>query len=1213
MMTHASLNNLANAKLELFTGNLLSCGIFMTCAPGTAANSRSVFATTGSPSGSGSGPEKDDDEKKKEEEKKKKEKEEEEKKKKDEEEKEKKKKKEKEEAESEDEEEEDIETTKERIGRMAKSAAESSEKIAEQMKLTEKEQQSPNAEKMRQLNKEMNALNAADAKVDEPTRKYLDELVTSKKIPKGKAKKLLNLDPLDEKFESKFKSIIKGIPGLEATSPEVKKIKELKEKEAEKIKEIDKKLKEAMSKMRELTNELGEFLIKKADQEKAKKRLGTMTGLNLKPGQVLTYHNEEDKEKKEKKKKYATIKEVGFEELEILDDEGNVVKKIPSTTPKVVVESINPETNAIEKDTFNAMEFHEWVDQNDVLEDIDSMDKLKKSIGCEIKKGNIFEFEETINPGTKEATTVSQKVEIKDINDKNLKIYLDKEVITASGKTKELSFDQFAKWFKQKEAVPQIETIEKLRTELSAHREVLNTIYERDAGKYPAIEAKDGEVLYYDDGSNRQFVIKKVDEKGKKIIFDNGQEKTFAGFLSWVKKNEVEKKSPDAEAKKQTELIADPKEKAAKEELVKKNTEKEMEERKKQGEKMPPDAGLPDVEEAAHHSVGALTQLWRNTHFLSINDLGEIGKTIWELIKRRWGRRQKGRVGVVGQMMFGHNAVGAEFKSLAQSAENEEVNHHVHVMETMGIADVKAELHHPPDKDTLKAAITVMCKKGQMRWDDHHFWHALQHLGGKDINPVPPKYLEDIEAIIDGWWGQDTFLEFRRNQDSSYKSVKGGFMENAKRLENDPSGLKGELKRLLFKFIKGEYVNPCQYEAYLAYAIDAGKMGFEDKMFFLLMGVAAQNGKGETLLHLERVAELDGDYLAKVPLIEFFTSPWLPMYNSKGEKIWDAEKGEYKQGRPDVNTFKFWMKKYVLPEIPGGSLENLMSPDQLYWKQEGKQGSVFADFVRDEIAWDPWAKYRAEKASRDPSNWDHDDMDMFVQLMDEGSIEQLLRYSGGARLQVSFTGLKNSFAGLNEFIKRKIIHMNEQAEKGNKEEAQKHYAEVIRMLKAFIRFDAIVSSRYEHGQTTKVRFSDDMFNSKPLCAGDNVIEFINDIRGLVKNISEQVGMGEDYEKLMEKIPTNDKPKGEAQHAVVGSYGGKLQANLQKYIDEQGIEKLAELLSNNKLRGLTNKITDRSADAAAKAEAEAMKAMAAAKPQKAANDNAVDLSDLSEAA
>ena len=76
MMTHAFLKNLAKAKSALFTGNLLSCGLFMTGKPGTAANNRSVFATTGSPSGSGSGPEKDDEEKKKEEEKKNKENEE---------------------------------------------------------------------------------------------------------------------------------------------------------------------------------------------------------------------------------------------------------------------------------------------------------------------------------------------------------------------------------------------------------------------------------------------------------------------------------------------------------------------------------------------------------------------------------------------------------------------------------------------------------------------------------------------------------------------------------------------------------------------------------------------------------------------------------------------------------------------------------------------------------------------------------------------------------------------------------------------------------------------------------------------------------------------------------------------------------------------------------------------------------------------------------
>ena len=151
MMTHASHKLFEHLNPNSF----LSCLASLNTNGSFKINNRQVFATpggTGSGTGSAEKPENEDDKKKDEEEKKKKEEEEEKKKKeKEKEEEEKKKKKEAANDTDEDEpEEDDVETTKERIARMAKSAVESSEKLQEEMKLAEKEKYNPNVKKIRQ-------------------------------------------------------------------------------------------------------------------------------------------------------------------------------------------------------------------------------------------------------------------------------------------------------------------------------------------------------------------------------------------------------------------------------------------------------------------------------------------------------------------------------------------------------------------------------------------------------------------------------------------------------------------------------------------------------------------------------------------------------------------------------------------------------------------------------------------------------------------------------------------------------------------------------------------------------------------------------------------------------------------------------------------------------------------------------------------------------
>lgn len=1087
------------------------------------------------------------------------------------------------------------------IGEQALQAAELTGQYQKMLEGSQEQKESQHAKEMAQLHGEFQAINQEDERIKKPVAKFLDELVFRKKIDRKQADQIARLNPSHKDFKAQWAALTKELP---PDSPEYKKLRRLIDEEHYKQEALDAKFRQLKKKLHEKTMEMNDVITKKIKREKELEAMELKTGLNIQAQQILKFQSERKDEEGKPIVQFAKIKEIKWVEEydDGVDESGKPIKgKYPLPEPRIIIESQNAVSGEIPPEGFTRGEFVKWAERQKVEENIETLQQLRASLNLSEnpKKGDKIEYKKVIGTGKDYKPEYDDvQVEIHNINEKAEppEIELSAPVPTEDGDKKTFSFAEFSKWYKKNEALPSIETLKDLRDKLYARTQVLNQDQTRNSTHYPPIEVKAGEVLYFDDASKKEYVIKEVKEKEKKIIFDKGEKLSFAGFFRWVKKKNVEKKTAEAEAAKASEHETDPAKKKAAHDEAKSEAEKEIEERKKAGEDPHKEHVLPSIEDGAGHSVSYMTQLWRQTHFMSMSDYFEMGKTIYEFVKRKLHRWQHGKVGAVGESMFGllHNipilnGLAPEFKGMFKHAEDEEVQHHIKHMEHQSVMDVKKETQHSPDADTLKAAITVLCKKGQMRWDDHHFWHNLEHWTGVHIRKE--HYREDIEKAIDGKWGPDTFREFRTSQDSSYNSIKDGFKDHATRLDAEPGSLKVQLQKMMSDFLQGKYVNPAQFEEYIDFAIDAGKMNFEDKIFFIIMGIGATNPHGETLLSTDRAAALDGKYLVKVPILEYFTSPWHPMVDENGNKILqlddqgnkipDPDKpGHYKfkQGPPNINAFKKIIREHILPDFgPGATISSIanLPPDKLIWKGDGH----FVDFVRDEMATDEWVRYRVEKASRDPSQWDHDDMDMFIQLLNESGVDQILRYSGGARLQVSFTGLNNSFAGLNDFIKRRIAGYKQAAEKGDNATAAKHYKEMMRMMKAFIRFHATVDRRYEHAnQQGKVRYTEDMYNSSPLCAhGTPVINFIKELNKLVGNMAKDVGMEKEFDQLMEKIEI--KKENEAKYTdqgnLVEKFGNTLQKKVQeKYIDSKNISGLVGILSSAELKGLTKKNVDK---------------------------------------
>ena len=134
---------------------------------------------------------------------------------------------------------------------------------------------------------------------------------------------------------------------------------------------------------------------------------------------------------------------------------------------------------------------------------------------------------------------------------------------------------------------------------------------------------------------------------------------------------------------------------------------------------------------------------------------------------------------------------------------------------------LKEELYKAFSPDWGRAILELLAEKhGEIRWDDRNLWKAINTMTKGKYGKIESEL--DLQPVIDKQWGEGMFHSLKSSNDSKYSNMRSSFMENAERISSDPNntgGLEGALRRMLFRHIRGEYVNPAEYEAYLAYAI----------------------------------------------------------------------------------------------------------------------------------------------------------------------------------------------------------------------------------------------------------------------------------------------------------------------------------------------------------------------------------------------------------
>ncbi len=850
-----------------------------------------------------------------------------------------------------------------------------------------------------------------------------------------------------------------------------------------------------------------------------------------------------------------------------------------------------------------------------------------KEMDVDIRPGMTLEYEDwELDKETQRRKPKIKFVKIKYLDDKT--VQLDTPITIYSPfdhpdpkyhvMKDEMSLGEFAQWLNKKRALPEMTKVD-LEDALVTHFANMNKQYKRKEGCHRPIDLVPGEVIFADAPGNPLFEIRTVGPKA--LTLTNGKHFTFPQFLRWVYQYDMEPYDPSLEGEKVRKYIE--RQNAEKKFLesldtaakrAEKDAERTIEHLRDTGKwrdtlKDLKDKGLEGIHgakkiplkedvlnDAQRKSHSWLRQFANDTELLRLDDIFEMFKVGWEYKKRNWERKQKARYSKVGK---GIPWFGTEFERINQQSETEEMQQFKDSMDQWGIRDIQETLYNTSNSDQAKACFNVLAEKGQIRWDDPKLWKAINNH--TDINHKIPQPMEGMDPYmpfregasqssgqyfngqkidgksaidfipeaIDSIWGESSYIDWKRQNDGALEDGIQKSFNKAEELESDPKntgGIANELAVLLERHMRGEYVDPSEFEGMLRFIIEMGKANGQHKMYYLLMGTSAKDPHGRTIMGWDRVGRFISKYSNNFPPLDYYSA------SNRAPKR-DLETGEIFERQWVRQDFDKLTKPWVNQiRANGGHVPTV--PPQGSW-----------DFLWKEVLTSDAFQMRLEKGIRAAQNMDHDDSPFFIPALKESEIETACAASGGETKKFTVQGYKNGYIGFGlrlKYLNEKVEEEKQFEDKGEVGFSDQYLAKMIASFRSYMRYDSILDYRYRRNEASRLqRFNSNDFKTGCVWDGAHAIQdYRNEMKSVIMEVIEAYGKKDD--EALTKTPftrlesiRGDKEMKKEQDKIenaVENWGPTFEKMI---ISDDGGKKFLEVISKRSKTFMFDKISDQS--------------------------------------
>lgn len=777
-----------------------------------------------------------------------------------------------------------------------------------------------------------------------------------------------------------------------------------------------------------------------------------------------------------------------------------------------------------------------------------------KEMNIELKPGMEIEYDEWVYDKDKQKyIAVPKKVKIKYLDDKTVK--LDREIsifISNDPEDKpkdEVSLGEFSVWLNRNISLPTM-NVDELKIKLNEHYEFMNKKYKRNPDCHDPIVLAKGEVIYADAPGNPLYQITNDPFSEGVVKLSQGMEFTFPQFLKWVYEYGMEPFKPELEANKVKYYMKGSNNSAKKamenaqltqdgflKEGIWRDTFKKLKEKGIKGIAEGPELNIKqDVRNTpmkVSHSF--LREFVHNTYLMDIDSIWQLFKTGKEYYTRNWRRRQKARYSAIGK---GVPWFANEFERINQQAETEEMQQFKEAMDQWGVRQIEETMYTTNNRDQLKACFNTLAEKGQIRWDDRRLWDAINKF--TDINhkiPMPEPGqdpntpfregtgqlfqgidvagkapVDFIPEALDSLWGESSYVSWKRQNDSAMEDGISKSYNKAEELESDPNntgGIAKELQNLLERHLRGEYVDPTEFEGMLRFIVEMGKAGGKHKMYYLLMGTSAKyppgDPNGRSIMGWDRVGRFISKYCNQFPAMDYFSS-------SNTDPKRDATTGEIFTRAWVKRDFDHLTRPWVERFVKTGKADPPSDADKFMWKEV--------------LTSDAFQK-RLEKGIRNAQNIDHDDSPYFIPALKDTEIESACAASGGETKKFTVQGYKNAYIGFG--LRMRSLKDKYDEESGFKAKGQvsfenQYLQKLVTTFQAYMKYDSILDNRYRRGSESRLqRFSSHDYRSGCIWDGNRALQtYKEEMKDLIIQVARAYGEGENSDLIetpFERLPS----------------------------------------------------------------------------------------------
>lgn len=431
--------------------------------------------------------------------------------------------------------------------------------------------------------------------------------------------------------------------------------------------------------------------------------------------------------------------------------------------------------------------------------------------------------------------------------------------------------------------------------------------------------------------------------------------------------------------------------------------------------------------------------IFADIQFVSIMDVIKTFKQMGEDLKRMWERRGASRQAALGLGLTSWipknvpyaGRLQDEFKRRDKEAEQKEVNEWKEKLDEFDSYDLLDMLGQIRNRDQAKAIFILLTERGRMDWNDKKVWATLNAFS---IYNMPIEACENNDVLRDKWihkltseiWDdKDLYTKWRQSNDGAVDSGKKNFTALVDQLGNVKGGLEGELKNQLELWeqkkagVTPPDLNPHLYEEILEYSMRNGKMSMEEKLFYLVQGVA------HGLLSIDRLRTLAGE---KGGILNQY--PWIDYFYKKNNSL--AEVQALGRRLEESDRFKPGAKTTLWLHLEVMRIES----------------------TRQRIS-------KAISGTR-AENLDHEDVPSLVANADWVNIDRMTGMVSGTREKLSPEAVRNAYTGFGTKFKSlgRLVQMEKA---GVARFTDKDLAEAVKSIVAYIHMDNIFTRNASKG------------------------------------------------------------------------------------------------------------------------------------------------------